>query len=63
MPTVATMQRWRRTLDYALLHGIRITLEFNTPPLSPEQELSLEAVLLANERIKREIEKEQLGSL
>ena len=63
MPTVATMDRWRRTMDYAFLHGIRITLEYNTPPLSLEQELALEAVLLANERIKQEIEREQPGSL
>ena len=58
MPTVATMERWRSSMDYAFLHGIRVTLEYNTPPLSSEQELALEALLVANERIKQEIEKE-----
>ena len=58
MPTVATMDRWRSSVDFAFLHGISIALEFNTPPLSLEQELALEALLVANERIKQEIEKE-----
>jgi len=58
MPTTATMNRWQSSLDYAFLNGISIRLEYNAPPLSPEQELSLEAILLANERIKQEIEKE-----
>jgi hypothetical protein len=56
VPTVITMNRWRSAFDYAALHGVRIVLEGNTPPLSMEQELSLEALLVVNKKIKQEIE-------